>query len=344
MRIDARLEPESLAEVPALVRRLEALGYDGAFTAESRHDALLPLALAFEHSERLRLGPGVTVAPARNPVQLAHAAHDLQQMSQGRLVLGLGSQVRAHAELRLGVPWDHPIDRMREFVGALRSIWDCWERGSPLVFRGRFHRHMLMPPFFRPEPHGLGDPPVLLAAVGPRMTALAGEIADGVYLHDFSTRAYVDDVTLPALERGLAAKGRVRSKVEVTCPVIVVTGRNAEQWDRSAARARKTIAFHASTPSYRAVLAVHGWERLGDELSDLARRGRWEVMADLIDDDILSSVAVVAEPDAVADELLRRYGDYADRLRLTVPPGMSEADEARLVGMLQSAKLMTDIL
>ncbi len=337
MKVDARLEPQCLADTPAMASRIEYTGYDGAFTAESRHDGVLPLVLAAEHTSRLRIGTGVVVALARNPLSLAHAAHDLQCQSKGRLVLGLGTQVRVHAERRFGVDWDRPVERLREFTAAMRAIWAAWERSEPLHFIGKHYRHVLMPPFFQPEPHGLSDPPILWAAVGPRMTEAAAADADGIYLHDFTTRHYVEHVTLPAVDRGLAASGRARSSLEVVCPVILVTGSDADGWEQASARARRTIAFHGSTPSYRRVLAAHGWEALHDELNILSRMGRWTEMPTLIDDHMLEAFAVVAEPEHLADAILRRYEDYADRVRLTIPPGMSAATERDLVAALQAA-------
>jgi probable F420-dependent oxidoreductase len=309
----------SLAEVGRLARELEDVGYDGAMSAETSHDPFLPLVTAAEHTERLELGTGIAVAFARNPMTLANVAYDLQRFSKGRFRLGLGSQIKAHIEKRFSMPWSHPAARMRELVLAIRAIWATWNEGQKLDFRGEFYRHTLMTPFFDPGPNPYGNPKILLAAVGHVMTEVAGEVADGVILHGFTTERYVREITLPALERGWAKAGKQRSDFEISGPLFVVTGTTDEELERAKSGTRQQIAFYGSTPAYRGVLELHGWGDLQDELNRLSKQGEWVAMGDLVTDDILDAFAVVAEPEDIPKALLARYGDVVDRLSFYAP-------------------------
>jgi probable F420-dependent oxidoreductase len=306
----------SLEGVAARARALEEAGYAGGFSAETGADPLLPILLAAEHTERIELGTAITVAFARSPMTLATEANDLQRFSRGRFVLGLGSQVKPHIERRYSMPWSHPAPRMREFVLALRAIWGSWNDGTKLDFRGEFYTHTLMTPFFASPPNPYGAPKVFLAAVGERMTEVAGEVADGVIVHGFTTERYVREVTLPSLDRGFAAGGRARADFEVSGPLFVVTGSNDEETEQAALATRQQIAFYGSTPGYRGVLELHGWGDVGDELHAMSKRGEWVEMGELVTDEMLDVFAVVAPPDEVAPELLRRYGDLVDRVSL----------------------------
>lgn len=318
MRVDAGLAAD-LERVPTDVQDLEGRGYDGVLTAEVASDPFLPLTLAAEHSNRVELRTSIAVAFARNPMLLASVAHDLHRYSHGRFTLGLGSQIKPHIERRFSMPWSKPAARMREMVLALHAIWDCWNEGAALDFEGEFYRHTLMTPFFSPEPTGFGAPKVAVAAVGPLMTEVAGEVADGLLVHGFATERSLRDITMPALEKGLRSSGRSRADVEVVGPMFTVTGRSEEELARVAAATREQIAFYASTPAYRRVLELHGWGELQTELRSLTKQDRWAEMGDLIDDDILHAFAVVAEPDDVARELLGRYGDLLDRISFYTP-------------------------
>jgi probable F420-dependent oxidoreductase len=315
VKVDAALS-SGIADVPTVARRLEDAGYDGLFVAEIAHDPFLPLALAAPATRRVQLGTGIAVAFARNPMSVAVIGSDLQRLSQGRFVLGLGSQIKPHITKRFSMPWSQPAARMREFVLAVRAIWSSWNDSTPLRFRGEFYRHTLMTPMFDPGPSAHGDPPIFVAAVGPAMTAVAGEVADGLVAHAFTTESYFRSVTLPAIERGLAAAGRRRDDLEITMPLFVVTGRDDRELAARSVAARRQLAFYGSTPAYRPVLEHHGWADLGDELNRLSKRGDWERMGDAIDDDVLGAFAVVGEPDAIAPEVVRRYGDVLDRIQL----------------------------
>lgn len=317
MKIDGKLGAWTTEAVIDEARRHQAAGYDGLWASESAHDPFLPLLLAAEHTERIELGTAIAVAFARSPMQLAYTAHDLRAYSGGRFILGLGSQVRPHVERRFAMPWSHPAPRMREFIMAMRAIWAAWNDGAKLSFRGDFYQHTLMTPFFSPPPAAGGPPPVYLAAVGQAMTEVAGEVADGLIVHAFSTPRYLREVTLPALERGLAKSGRGRADTAVSALVLIATGRDEATLDRAVAASRERIAFYGSTPAYRGVFDAHGWGALGDELNELSRSRRedkWQAMAGLITDEVLREFAVVAEPDGVAPELVRRYGGLIDRV------------------------------
>src|SRR5580693_632202 len=257
-------------------RELEREGYDGAWSAETGHDPLLIVAGAATTTSTLELGTGIVVAFARSPMITATMANDVQLISHGRLLLGLGSQIKPHIEKRYSMPWSHPAPRMREYVLAMHAIWDCWNEGTPLNFRGEFYRHTLMSPFFNPGPNPYGAPKVYLAAVGELMTEVAGEVADGLLVHPFTTERYLREVTLPALDRGLAKAGRDRSMFQVAFSGMVVAGDTDEERRAASREVRKQIAFYGSTPAYRGVLDLHGWGDLQTKLNELSRSGEWD--------------------------------------------------------------------
>lgn len=293
--------------------QLEQLGYDAVVTAETSGDPFFPLVLAAEHTKRVDLMTSIAVAFARNPMTLANVAHDLNAYSNGRFVLGLGSQIKPHIQKRFSMPWSHPAARMREFILAMRAIWDCWYKGEKLDFRGEFYQHTLMTPMFTPRNCKYGQPRVALAAVGPRMTEVAGEVADGMIAHAFTTERYLREITLPALERGFAKGGRSRKDFEITCPVFVVSGADDEARAASRAGVTQQIAFYGSTPAYRPVLEMHGWGDLQLELNRMSKAGQWVEMGALITDDILGEFAIVAEPEGVVGALTARFGDVVDQ-------------------------------
>jgi probable F420-dependent oxidoreductase len=319
MKIDGGLPANDLRSVARVARELEDLGYTGAFSAETSHDPFFPLLLAAEHTERLEVGTGITVAFARSPMTLANVGYDLQAYSQGRTILGLGSQIKAHIEKRFSMPWSHPAARMRELILAMRAIWACWNDGEKLDFRGEFYRHTLMTPFFNPGPNPYGVPKVFLAAVGERMTEVAGEVADGILIHAFTTERYVREVTLPALDRGFARSARRRADFQISGPLFIVTGTNEQEFEQAKQGTKQQIAFYGSTPAYRGVLELHGWGDLQTELNQLSKQGAWVKMGELITDDILHTFAVVGEPEDVPRLMLERYGDIVDRLSFYAP-------------------------
>ena len=327
MLIDAGLTGD-LAGAPAEAARLRASGYDGLWSAELAHDPFLPLARAADEAAPLELGTSIAVAFARTPMTVANTSWDLQALSGGRFVLGLGSQVKGHIERRFSMPWSHPAPRMREFVLALRAIWGSWQHSAPLDFRGEYYTHTLMTPNFDPGPLPSGPPKVVLAAVGRAMTRVAAEVADGLLVHGFTTPRYVREVTLPTLEEGLAAAGRPRSEFEVKYAPFVVTGRTEEEMARSADIARERIAFYGSTPAYRGVFEVHGWHGLQEDLNALARKGEWKAMGRLVDDEVLGAFAVVAPADELPAAFGRWVAGLADRTGFAVP-GVTDPDQVR---------------
>ncbi|MGH8976579.1 MAG: LLM class F420-dependent oxidoreductase [Acidimicrobiia bacterium] len=335
MKVDTGIMAPSLAEVGKRAAELEAIGYDALMTAETAHDPFLPLAIAAEHTERIELATGIAVAFARTPMLTAYTANDLQRASNGRFILGLGSQIKPHIEKRFSMPWSRPAARMREYILAMRAIWRAWNEGEKLDFRGDFYQATLMTPFFAPGPNPHGAPKVFLAAVGELMTEAAGEVADGIIIHGFTTERYVKEVTLPAIERGLAKSGRPRDSFEVSGPLFVVTGRDEEELARASKGTRQQIAFYGSTPAYRGVLELHGWGDLQTELNTLSKRGEWVQMGELIDDEILGTFAVVAEPEGVGAELKRRYGGVVDRCSFYAP---YESDPERWGAVIDDLK------
>jgi probable F420-dependent oxidoreductase len=318
MRVDGGIGND-LKAVPAQAKKAEEMGYSAVWSAETGHDPFLPLLLAAEHTSHVQLGTGIVVAFGRNPMTLANVAWDLNAYSNGRFLLGLGSQIKPHIEKRYSMPWSHPAPRMREFISAMRAIWDCWQNGSKLDFRGAFYTHTLMTPFFQPGRNEYGAPKVFLAAVGEGMTRVAGEVADGLLVHGFTTERYLREVTVPTVESALATRGLTRADFELSYPAFVVTGDNDEQIAAAATGVRRQIAFYASTPAYRPVLELHGWGELQTELNTLSKQGEWEEMGRRIDDDVLDAFAVQGTPDEIPGLLQKRFGDIIDRIQLYTP-------------------------
>jgi probable F420-dependent oxidoreductase len=315
----------------------EARGYDGIWVPETSHDPFLPLVLAAEHTERLDLATGIVVAFARNPMTLAQVSWDLQAASQGRFILGLGSQIKPHITKRFSMPWSSPAARMREMILAIRAIWESWNQGTKLDFRGDFYSHTLMTPFFNPGPNPHGDARIFLAGVGELMTQVAGEVADGFLCHGFTTRQYLDEVTLPNLAKGRAKAGKSMDGFQLAGPMFVVTGRDEAEMAEAAKGVKGQIAFYGSTPAYRPVLEMHGWGDLQEELNRLSKEGRWAAMGDLIDDDMIATFAVVAPIDRVAGALKDRWGDVLDRLSFYAPYDTDRAQWDEVIADLKAA-------
>jgi probable F420-dependent oxidoreductase len=309
-------DPSGIAEQ---AKRAEAIGYDGVWSAETGHDPFLPIAIGAAATEKLEFGTGIAVAFARNPMNLAVLANDLQDLSAGRFILGLGSQIKPHITKRFSMPWSHPAPRMRELILAIRAIWAAWETGEKLDFRGEFYTHTLMTPFFNPGKNPYGNPRILLAAVGELMTEVAGEAGDGLLVHGFTTERYLREVSLPALERGAAKAGKTRADLTVSYPGFVVTGASEADVEAASAAVRQQIAFYGSTPAYRPVLELHGWGDLHPELNTLSKRGEWVKMGELIDDEVLDAFAVVCPIDQVATQVKARFGDVVDRFSFYAP-------------------------
>jgi probable F420-dependent oxidoreductase len=293
--------------------------FDGIAVGEANREPFLPLMMAAEHTRRVRLETSVAIAFARSPMILAQIAYDLHQYSGGRFSLGLGTQIRPHIERRFSMPWSAPAARMREMVLAIRAIWASWHDGADLDFRGEFYTHTLMIPFFSPGRNPYGLPPIALAAVGPRMTEVAGEVSDAVLLHPLMSEQYLRSITIPALERGLSNAGRERSDVDVCASVFIVTGKNEDERRAAAQYVKQRIAFYGSTPAYRAVFDLHGWGSAHEQLHRLSKQGAWPAMSELVSDKMLETFAIIAEPEAVAAALLARFGDVYDRVSFYAP-------------------------
>jgi probable F420-dependent oxidoreductase len=316
VKIDATL-PHDITRTPEVARRLEAAAYDGIWVGETAHDPFLQLLQATEATARPTLGTSIAIAFGRTPLTLAHVGFDLAQYSRGRFVLGLGSQVKPHIERRFSMPWSRPAARMREFVLGLRAIWSAWQEGTPLDFRGEFYIHTLMTPFFSPKPHQWGPPPVFLAGVGEKMTEVAGEVADGFFVHPFTTREYLDTVTLPALRAGRAKAGNGALDGFTVCgPSFVAVGRDDAELAEAIRATKQQIAFYASTPAYRGVLELHGRGDTGRELTRMSKEGKWQEMGELIDDELFDLMAIAGEPGAVGRGLAARWAGTYDRISL----------------------------
>lgn len=329
MHLDVGLpvDGDHLATIRETARAAEALGFAGLWTSETKHDAFLPLVLAAEHTRRLELGTAVAIAFGRSPMVTAQIAWDLQRFSNGRLLLGLGTQVKAHIERRFSMPWDAPVARLRDYIQALRAIWHSFQHDTPLEYRGPYYQHTLLTPFFNPGPIEHPQIPIYIAGVNTGLARLAGELCQGFHVHPFHSPHYLRQIVLPAIEAGAAAQGRAAADVTLAASVFIITGRTAEQRHAQREAIRRQIAFYASTPSYRVVLEVHGWAEVGERLSRLAATKRWAEMPALISDEMLAAYAVEGEPEAIGALVRQRYQGLLTRVAFYLPftPGEDDA-------------------
>ncbi|HJQ43898.1 MAG TPA: TIGR03617 family F420-dependent LLM class oxidoreductase [Jatrophihabitantaceae bacterium] len=308
------------SEIAAIARDLEQeTSSSGLFTPEGAHDSFVSLALAAQSTTRIPLGTGVAIAFARTPMSLAYSAYDVHRLSGGRLILGLGTQIKPHIAYRFGMPWSRPAARMREYVSALRAIWHSWQTGDALDFRGEFYTHTLMPPLFSPGAIDFPSPRIWLAGVGPKMVEVAGAVADGFVAHPLISRSYLETELIPQVHASRASAGRDDEQFDMASMVMVVTGRTEEQLRAAIAGTRRQIGFYASTPAYLPVLEHHGWAALHADARALTKAGRWAELGDLIDDDVLHTLAVVAELPDAGTALRDRFGDLLDRAILSLP-------------------------
>lgn len=333
MKIDANLPPVRLKQAAAIGREAEALGFAGIWSSETQHDPFLPLALIANETSNLEIGTAVAIGFARSPATLAYTAWDLAINSDGRFALGLGTQVRAHIERRFGMPWpDSPVARLREMVAAIRAFWHTWQTGESLNFRGDYYKLTLMTPFFNPGPITSPTIPIYLAGVNPGMIALCGEVGDGLHAHPLHSERYLREVVRPALMKGAKRAARDPDAVQISTSVFIVTDKEEADFVRS------QIAFYASTPSYRRVLSLHGWDERAEQLSALARRQEWQKMSELVDDEMLETFALVSPPEEVGTAILERYDGLVDRITpyLHFVPGQRDAFWSRLIDEVHS--------
>lgn len=337
MEVDVYLGPriEGAADRAA---EIEAIGADGAFTAEAAHNGFLPLVTAAEHTERITLLTNIAVAFARSPMDLAVTANDLQTMSRGRFVLGVGTQIRPHIENRYSMRWSgSPVGQIRDLILAVRAIQTAWQDGTPLQFRGEHYRHTLMTPMFDPGPNPFGPPPVWLAGLGPRMCRLAGEIAGGLLVHPFHSGTYVREHVAPAVEAGLTDGRRARADFVVHACPIVATGRTDEERERAETGVRTLLAFYGSTPAYRVTLDAHGWGGLQTELNTLTKEGRWADLPALLTDEVVDALVVRGAPGDIAAALGARYAGTVDRVGLSMPYAVEPETLAEVVAGFRAA-------
>ena len=318
MRVTHRLASRSLASIPAEAAWAESIGYDAISKNETAHDSFIPLTLAATSTTRAMLQTSVAIAFPRSPMITAYTARDLQDLSQGRFRLGLGTQVKGHIERRFSTSWDSPGPRLREYVQALKAIWRAWDTGERLSFEGDHYRHTLMTPFFSPGPSEFPAPPVFTAAVNAYNCQVAGEVADGLMLHSLTSAEYVRDVVRPALARGAERAGRDGRKITVSGGGFLITGPDRASLRAAQAEVRRRIAFYSSTRTYHSVLAPHGFEEIGQRLHEMSLRGEWAEMGELVSDEMLDAFAVSAEYDELAAAFKQRYGGLVDEASFTL--------------------------
>ena len=335
MRVTHRLASKSLAAIPSEAAWAESIGYDALSKNETAHDSFIPLTLAATSTTRALLQTSVAIAFPRSPMIAAYTARDLQDLSEGRFRLGLGTQVKGHIERRFSTSWESPGPRLREYVQALKAIWAAWETGERLNFQGKHYQFTLMTPFFSPGPGGFPPPPVFTAAVNAYNCQVAGEVADGLMLHSLTSPEYVRDVVMPALARGAARSGRDAKDITVSGGGFLITGPNRSKIRAAQAQAevRRRIAFYASTRTYHSVLAAHGFEEIGQRLHEMSLKGEWAEMGELVSDEMLNAFAVSGEYDEIAGEFGRRYGGLVNEASFTLysDSPVGEGDLRRII-------------
>jgi probable F420-dependent oxidoreductase len=340
MKLDAALaiDARHLRDVARIAQAAEAIGFGALWAPETQHNSFFPLLIAAEHSQKLQLGTAVSIAFPRSPMVMAQNAWDLQALSGGRFILGLGTQVKAHIERRYSTPWDAPVARLRDYIGALRAIWSAWQTGGKLSYQGEYYQHTLMTPFFNPGP--IADPhiPIYIAGVNEGLARLAGETCDGFHVHPFHSVKYINKVVRPQIAAGAERVGRAPSEIALVSSVFAITGPNAAAIESTRAMAREQIAFYASTPTYRVVLECHGWQATGEQLSRLAAAKRWGEMGTLITDEMLAVFTVEAPLERIGAALRQRYAGVLDRVFSYMPyvPGELDGAWREIVAAVQS--------
>jgi probable F420-dependent oxidoreductase len=322
MKLDAALPPVPLKDVPAIAKAAEGIGFSALWTQETQHDPFLPCALIAEHTAKLEMGTAIAVSFARSPANLAYTAWDLAAQSGGRFILGLGTQVKAHVERRFGMSWPQSVTgKLREQIQVKRALWDSWQNGTKLNFRGEYYKITLMSPFFNPGTIANPNIPIYIAGVNMGLARLAGELCEGFHAHPFNSPRYMNEVILPSIEEGLRKSGRKRSDVVVSMTPFVATTPEEQAF------ARMQVAFYASTPSYKPVMDLHGWGDTAGQLSGFASKGEWAEMPMLITDEMLAEFCLMTTQENLAGDLKKRFGGIADRLTLYTPFVPGEKDD-----------------
>ena len=334
IKIDCSMITRDPSEASIVAKNLEDLGYDGAYTFEGPHEPFLPLAAAALATTKLELLTSIAVAFSRNPMTLANLGYDLQLMSKGRFTLGLGSQIKPHIEKRYSMPWSSPAKRMKEMVNAVKAIWGCWDEGKDLDFRGEFYQHTLMTPFFNPGKNPYGLPKIYVAGVGPLMTQAAAESGDGFIVHPFHTTKFLENVTLPSINKGLEISQT--KEFDISVAVMVATGMNDKEIEQAREACKAQIGFYASTPAYKLVLEQHGWDNIQPKLNSLTKKGLWQEIPSLITDEMLENIAVTGTPSEAANEIYTRYGSIASRIAPSIFSGASDVTASLINSLKQS--------
>ena len=331
LAVDGGLIFDDMSDVRAKVEELRDIGYDGIYSFEGSSDGFMPFVIAAEHTERQTLCTQVAVAFARNPLTLAYQANDLQMLSKGRFILGLGTQAQQNIEKRFSMPWGKPVTRMRDMIGAIRAIQHTWQSGEPLHYEGEYYRHTKMQPMFTPKPNPHGPPPIMLGAIGKPMTRTAGELADWFVVIPFHTEKFVRETTVPALAEGLSKAGRTWDDFKIAAQCMIATGPDERSYAEALARTRFQIAFYGSTPIYAKALEAEGWGDLHPTLRQMTRENRWLEMGQLITDEMCERFAVIGEPKDIGAKLVARFGSWVDRLSLMTTYRLDPEVASRIV-------------
>ncbi|HYB91604.1 MAG TPA: TIGR03617 family F420-dependent LLM class oxidoreductase [Candidatus Binataceae bacterium] len=333
MKLDTGLAARDLRDVPAAAKAAEEAGFDAIWTAEMGNNSFLPIPLIAEHTRRIKMGTSVAIAFPRSPMVTAYTAWELAGMSEGRFILGLGTQVKGHNERRFSVKWDAPVPRLREYVESLRAIFKCWSQGGTrLKYEGKYYNFSLMTPAFTPPSHNYPNIPIWIAGVNEHILRLAGEICDGLHAHPFNSPKYLREFVIPNVEKGLAKSGRTRKDFTIGTTAFVIVGRNNDEIEAAKAGVRQQISFYASTRTYTVVLATHGWGDVVLRLNAKAAKGDWGGMASEITDEMLDVFAVTGTYDDIADKVMERYDGLLDRVAFYIPyrAGINDAEWRKL--------------
>ena len=319
MKLDTMLSARDLREIPQAAKAAEDTGFDAIWSMEAGNDGFLPLALAAEHTRRIKMGPAVAIAFPRSPMAMAYTSYDLARLSEGRFVLGLGTQVKGHIERRYGMRWEPPVPKLREYIQSLGAIFKSWnEGGSKLSFKGKYYNFSLMTPFFAPKPHQYRIP-TYIAGVNEHICRLAGELCDGLHAHPFNSPKYLREFVMPHLEEGFRKGGRSRNDFTIFTTAFAIVGRNDEEIHRAREGVRQQIAFYASTRTYQIVLETHGWGDVAPRLNEKAAKGDWTGMAAEITDEMLDTYSVTGNWTDIAGKMKTRYAGLLDRVALYMP-------------------------